>query len=396
MSIACYRLSPWHPLSRFPGPVSARLTKWWMIYQIAVKGGRHVKLRELHAQYGPWVRVGPNEISVNLPCAVRPIYNKLDRSPFYSAIPADADTLITVLDRQVHASRRQAWTKAVTSDAMQSYIPFLMARITQLDRIFDRETSKGPVQIDHWINLFLMDLMGDMGFSGGFETMSAGKDTEGWMEMFAKKKVAEIKASTGNKTRRDILGTLLDESSAIYRLNEAEAAADAALIVVAATDTTAQTLAALVPYTMCDRNILSRLQAEVGTAFVSYSGESENMDVSAVMRLPFLDACIQEALRLVPPGPFGPPRTSGSVGVNISDVYIPPNTTIHVPVYTMHRDSANFGPNADDYAPERWLEGSICTINFEGKPKIIKEAFMPFSAGYASCVGKKLALQNMK
>lgn len=27
------------------------------------------------------------------------------------------------------------------------------------------------------------DLMGDMGFSGGFETMKAGKDPEGWMEM---------------------------------------------------------------------------------------------------------------------------------------------------------------------------------------------------------------------
>lgn len=27
------------------------------------------------------------------------------------------------------------------------------------------------------------DVMGDMAFSGGFETMSAGKDTEGWMEV---------------------------------------------------------------------------------------------------------------------------------------------------------------------------------------------------------------------
>lgn len=25
--------------------------------------------------------------------------------------------------------------------------------------------------------------MGDMSFSGGFETMAAGKDTEGWMEV---------------------------------------------------------------------------------------------------------------------------------------------------------------------------------------------------------------------
>jgi hypothetical protein len=27
------------------------------------------------------------------------------------------------------------------------------------------------------------DNMGDMAFSGGFETMKAGKDTEGWLEV---------------------------------------------------------------------------------------------------------------------------------------------------------------------------------------------------------------------
>jgi hypothetical protein len=29
----------------------------------------------------------------------------------------------------------------------------------------------------------LRDVMGDISFSGGFETMAAGKDTEGWSEM---------------------------------------------------------------------------------------------------------------------------------------------------------------------------------------------------------------------
>ena len=30
------------------------------------------------------------------------------------------------------------------------------------------------------------DIMGDMSFSGGFETLASGRDTEGWMEMVTK------------------------------------------------------------------------------------------------------------------------------------------------------------------------------------------------------------------
>lgn len=30
---------------------------------------------------------------------------------------------------------------------------------------------------------FFSDVMGDMSFSGGFETLAAGKDVEGWMEV---------------------------------------------------------------------------------------------------------------------------------------------------------------------------------------------------------------------
>ena len=30
------------------------------------------------------------------------------------------------------------------------------------------------------------DIMGDMSFSGGFETLASGGDTEGWMQMVAK------------------------------------------------------------------------------------------------------------------------------------------------------------------------------------------------------------------
>ncbi|RDB27710.1 hypothetical protein Hypma_003304 [Hypsizygus marmoreus] len=426
-SVSIYRLSPWHPLARFPGPRPAAITKWWMVHRILFKGGRHTYFEKLHNEYGPWVRVGPNEVSVNLPNAMRSIY-KLDRGSFYTGTPAKADSLITVMDRGIHSRRRQAWTQAVTGDAMYTYIPSALNRVKQLVNILRRESSTGqPVNLDNWINLFFMDLMGDMGFSGGFETMNDGEDKEGWLHTlglgvifvsatgqvpwlrsllqmlpqrgpietfhtFTENKIKEVKARATPEIRRDILGTLLDSNSGA-ELTKDEAAADATLIVVGATDTSVQTVLTFFRYICVDIATRDRLQKELDSVFLN---DAEDVDVPALMRLPYLDACVQEALRIMAPGPFGPPRSSGESGTVIEGTWIPPNTTLHMPVYAMQRDSANFGLG-DQYLPERWLDSTD-----ERKDKSIesqpfnRDAFVPFSAGYSSCVGKHLALQNIK
>lgn len=94
---------------------------------------------------------------------------------------------------------------------------------------------------------------------------------------------------------------------------------------------------------------------------------------------------------------IGPPRTTGPSGTHILDTWVPPKTTVHTPVYTLHRDVSHFGPLADQYIPERWLEPAGEDVSMrELLLPCNREAFMPFSAGYASCVGKHLAVQNIK
>lgn len=44
LSVIAYRLSPWHPLASYDGPLLARVTKWYMSYWIA-KGHRHLALQ---------------------------------------------------------------------------------------------------------------------------------------------------------------------------------------------------------------------------------------------------------------------------------------------------------------------------------------------------------------
>lgn len=52
-----YRLSPFHPLAKFPGPVLHKISKLRSAH-VAQKGHLHVYYQQLHRRYGDIVRVG--------------------------------------------------------------------------------------------------------------------------------------------------------------------------------------------------------------------------------------------------------------------------------------------------------------------------------------------------
>ncbi len=52
-----------HPLRKFPGPLLAAVTPWWKTYEEVGKGtSLYHKLVDLHAIYGPIIRISPDEV----------------------------------------------------------------------------------------------------------------------------------------------------------------------------------------------------------------------------------------------------------------------------------------------------------------------------------------------
>ena len=56
-SMVSYRLSPWHPLAKYPGPILCKLSKFWIAH-IARQGKQHLYMQNLHETYGDVVRIG--------------------------------------------------------------------------------------------------------------------------------------------------------------------------------------------------------------------------------------------------------------------------------------------------------------------------------------------------
>lgn len=91
-----------------------------------------------------------------------------------------------------------------------------------------------------------------------------------------------------------------------------------------------------------------------------------------VKRLPYLDACINEALRLHSTSALGLPRVAPEGGITAAGQYFPPGTVLSVPSYSIHRDKEIWGDDVEDYRPERW---------FERNQADIQKTFNPFSYG---------------
>ena len=56
-SITLYRVSPFHPLYKYPGPFLAKVSKLWNV-RVMMTGKNYLVIKQLHAKYGPYVRIG--------------------------------------------------------------------------------------------------------------------------------------------------------------------------------------------------------------------------------------------------------------------------------------------------------------------------------------------------
>ncbi|KAL9035951.1 MAG: hypothetical protein Q9180_004579 [Flavoplaca navasiana] len=110
-------------------------------------------------------------------------------------------------------------------------------------------------------------------------------------------------------------------------------------------------------------------------------------DVKAVGALPHLNGAINEAMRLLPAVLTFVTRVTPGEGLVVGETFIPGNVKIAAPRYSIGRlKSAWDQPH--QFCPARW---------YSQLEKIRdKRAFAPFGLGRTSCVGKELAMTEIR
>ncbi|KAG0705711.1 cytochrome P450 [Suillus ampliporus] len=440
ISVVVYRLSPWHPLARYPGPIPCRISKFWMAW-VSRDGKQHHYYSRLHKTYGDVVRIGPNELSMRDVNAVAPLMgiNGLPKGPHWDGRMAEQTNiraLISVRDAVEHTRRRKPWNRAFSCAALKGYEEILGKRVQQFVTILEQQTK--PVNLAECISHFTFDFMSDMAFGGGSEMLRDGDKDNTWhllesglptalvlshvpwlgkyyvklpaigedlkkFRTFCQER-AMFRRTQGSQSK-DLFHYLIDEAGLERHTSPptfAEVASDGVLAIVAGSDTTATTLSSLFWSLLNNPQTYNRLQAEVDRFFPP----GEDL-LSTVHHPQMTDTCFSnETLRLFPPVLGGSQRgvPRGGDGKFVGSYFLPDGTSAFVHFYSLHRDPRYFSPSPDAFWPERWLKpeerAAFPPFDSKGLDKfpIIHEtkAFIPFSFGPANCVGKQLACQEMR
>ncbi|CAA7262173.1 unnamed protein product [Cyclocybe aegerita] len=437
-SILVYRLSPFHPLSCYPGPWQCKATKLWGAY-IAWQGKPHVYYKSLHDVYGPIVRIGPNEISV---AEVDMLPNILGTSgmpkgPMWegrSSVPSKKrklnDHLTSTRDLRRHAQLRRPWNAAFKPAAVANYTEFLIARseqfVTKLKEVLQTPNAAQRVDIALWINYLAFDVVGDLAFGGVYSFLVDG-DRDGilrtirrgifppsvsqhvpWLQEIMRKlpflgkdsrKFGQFGLEQGKKRaalsdtlkRKDLFHYLIEDDPNAMANPIPVITSNALLAIVAGSDTSTSVLCNIVYYLLQNPEYLVRLRSEIDDAYPS-PVLNEAIDVNSLGALPLLNGVVNEALRLQPPIASSLQRAPalGSGGKLLAPgLFIPEGTAVQVSPYIFHRDPRYFSPRPDEFWPDRWISKDPSLM-------LNRAAFIPFSVGPANCPGKPLAMMELR
>ncbi|ORY04976.1 putative cytochrome P450 [Clohesyomyces aquaticus] len=420
-SLILYRLFL-HPLRTFPGPLCARLSDLWFSLQVSKILDAHQQLLALHSKHGDFVRIGSSELSIKNYRSVEVIYgpqSKCTKADWYD-LTLPLVSIHTTRDRAVHDQRRRVWSGAFGEKNLRVYEERITGVQEQLVRVLEGKAKRQKaVEVTELFRMYSFDVIGDLAFGQSFDMLKSDEFSwvlgvvdeammplgmmlpmwvyrlltivpmalNGWRRFigFVYQRVDDRLNKKVKVPTSDILSTLLNpyggRKPSDTELNILRG--DAQLILIAGSDTTATTLSSILYELVKSPSHITLLRKEI-SPHVRPNGEIPH---HSLQNLSHLNAVISETLRLHPPAGAGLKRKTPPEGLVIGSIHVPGNVTVSCPQYVIGRDEAIY-VDAKSFIPARW------TISSELVKE--KEAYVPFSMGPYNCIGKSLALMNIR
>ncbi|KAF2810069.1 pisatin demethylase [Mytilinidion resinicola] len=433
--VAIYRLTL-HPLAKYPGPLLWRISPIPSIYYL-LTGRISFQYKLLHDQYGPVVRVMPNELAFNTSRAFEDIYGhrvglpNMEKDPIHvgavEAIPGA--TNLTMAPEAHHARQRRALAHAFSKQALMEQQPILLGYVDLfVKRLREHARADKAVNMVSWFNFATFDIIGDLSFGEPFGCLEQGEGSESanWVVLiyesiksgaieqatrrFAKpgslsqqfllwcipsivrqRRVQHLTNSREKALRRmatktehrDFLWYVLKQREKKNEVSDDEVIMNSALFIVAGSETTATLLCGLLNHLIRNPPMLDKLKKEIRDAVKT----PEDLVMENVGELKWMNACIEEGLRIFPPVPIGLLRTVPEGGSDVDGHFIPEGTSVCVSSWAASHNPKNF-VDPDTFIPERWLDSKYDSD--------VKKASQPFSLGPRGCIGRNLTYVELR
>ncbi|KAG8627960.1 hypothetical protein KVT40_003833 [Elsinoe batatas] len=410
-----------HPLASVPGPILGRSCLLWRFYH-SMSGRYHRAIEEEHRKHGPVFRVSPNELSFASVTSWKAIYGHPPtgqspclKSEFYDVFAAgyDSKCIGSERDPDRHAEMKKNLGAAFSTKALAGQEQVITDCVRgMLAKLRVKGSLPEGLNMTHWYEMIAFDILGEMAFGESFRCIEK-EEPHFWFKMLTKylffitlvdnlrrlpavlaigRLIAPLTAGIQEKNhsysrdlirrrlakrgaRKDFLTNMVDKVET-GSVSTEELTAHSATLVVAGGETISTFLASTTYYLCKYPSCLRILQSELRGRFATV----EEITATAASQLPYLQAVIQEALRIFPPGSQGFPRLSP--GKLIDDVWIPRGTEVYTSAWTVTHNE-NYFKDPYCFVPERWLDSNS---------EDVREASQPFSLGPRGCIGRNFAM----
>lgn len=417
-----------HPLSKYPGPLLWRTFRFPFLLSM-IRGNLPHRIKSLHEVYGDTVRVAPDELSFINPDAWRDIYSRgrefVRPHQYKDQPPGKTAANLIACSESEHARLRKILAPGFSEKYAMEQEPFIQSYVDKLFGKLDDGLQNGKfsaVDVVEWINYLAFDVIGDLTWGSSFGCLD-GLTYHPWVQTVGQFKAAIVvgalkfyppvysflmavtppsalqavmdmwkqteqsvleRVATG-ASRPDLVGTMLASES----MTQEEMEVNSMMIVAAGSESITTVLTGVINHLLRNPDKLNTLVETLRTAFPS---SEQEITGSALKSLPYLNAVLNEGMRLCPTIPDSMRRQVPFGGANVAGHFVPGGMVVSVPPFATYRASRNFN-HPLEFAPERWLGEDVRSSRFQGDTKI---AFNPFSLGAHNCPGQNLAWLELR
>ncbi|KAF7877056.1 uncharacterized protein EAF02_008276 [Botrytis sinoallii] len=344
ISSAIYNIY-FHPLAKFPGPKLWTASRLPFIYYL-LTGQLVKKVKEFHDIYGEFYRLAPDEVSF---------------------------------------ASEQAWNDIYTF--RRGHKRALRDKIREAAEKPENSTRGARINITDWLNFFTMDIIGDLAFGAPYlkgMSITAAPRFYPTMEFlfqklipkrimekqrqhsaYAEKMINRRLDTKGD--RPDFMTPFMRNNVNFENMSREEIVSTFNFIIVGGSETSAAVMTGIFNHFTKKKNkrILDRLCNDIRTKF----REEKEITLDAIQStpIPYLEAVINEGLRICNSIPSGLPRVVPEGG----DEYCDP----------------------DEFVPERWLPKDQQPKKYANDQL---SASKTFSVGFHSCLGRPLAWAEIR
>ncbi|KAJ3542904.1 hypothetical protein NM208_g3856 [Fusarium decemcellulare] len=388
-----------------------------------LNGTRAKYVHRLHQCYGPVVRLGPNEVDISQITAVKEIHSVkggYKKSQFYERLVPGTINIFSTTDTEFHRRHRRILSSPLSESSIKTVEVAVDLKVKlAISKMADEMAERQVTDVAKFWLFMATDIISELSFGESFGMLEAGKknqyieDLEGLAARgpilttfptliaiarqlpipFVRRPAAaaaRLRAYSQQAVlqyKRDFASNPAADKPMLFRklfkagedgLSDEEIRAEAQAYIVAGSDTTATTLTYLIWSVCRNTKVKETLVSELERLSHPFSD-------SDLRSLPYLNAVIDETLRLYAAAPSALPRVVPRGGSTLAGHYIPEDTIVSTQAWTLHRDPLVF-PRPEQYDPSRWL----------AETKEMRDAMMPFGGGARACIGKHLARMELR